>query len=121
MITAMLIVGLIFLGVILIGQALNWLSHRRERAAHPPTNDPGLPLVPRYEDGRLVAALGAVTALEHLAGLGWAGRGDRRPEARPGRELHLAGLRRRPDGRSSAHLRRRAAGPDPRRPRRGAA
>ena len=27
----MLIVGLIFLGVILIGQALNWLSHRRAR------------------------------------------------------------------------------------------
>lgn len=34
-ITAMLIVGLIFLGVILIGQALNWLSHRRE-ARRPP-------------------------------------------------------------------------------------
>jgi heme/copper-type cytochrome/quinol oxidase subunit 2 len=34
-ITAMLIVGLIFLGVILIGQALHWLSHRRE-ARRPP-------------------------------------------------------------------------------------
>lgn len=34
-ITAMLIVGLIFLGVILIGQALNWLSHRRD-ARRPP-------------------------------------------------------------------------------------
>ena len=34
-ITAMLIVGLIFLGVILLGQALNWLSHRRE-ARRPP-------------------------------------------------------------------------------------
>ena len=32
---AMLIVGLIFLGVILIGQALNWLSHRRD-ARRPP-------------------------------------------------------------------------------------
>ena len=29
-ITAMLIVGLIFLGVILVGQASKWLSHRRE-------------------------------------------------------------------------------------------
>ncbi len=29
-ITAMLIVGLIFVGVILIGQASKWLSHRRE-------------------------------------------------------------------------------------------
>jgi hypothetical protein len=34
-ITAMLIVGLIFLAVILIGQALNWLSHRRD-ARRPP-------------------------------------------------------------------------------------
>jgi heme/copper-type cytochrome/quinol oxidase subunit 2 len=34
-ITVMLIVGLIFLGVILIGQALHWLSHRRE-ARRPP-------------------------------------------------------------------------------------
>ena len=34
-ITVMLIVGLIFLGVILIGQALNWLSHRRD-ARRPP-------------------------------------------------------------------------------------
>ena len=29
-ITAMLIVGLIFVGVILVGQASKWLSHRRE-------------------------------------------------------------------------------------------
>jgi hypothetical protein len=28
-ITAMLIVGLIFIGVIVVGQAANWLSHRR--------------------------------------------------------------------------------------------
>jgi hypothetical protein len=34
-ISAMLIVGLIFLGVILIGQAINWLSHRRD-ARRPP-------------------------------------------------------------------------------------
>ena len=34
-ITAMLIVGLIFLGVILIGQALNWLSHRRDSRRPP--------------------------------------------------------------------------------------
>ena len=34
-ITAMLIVGLIFLGVIVIGQGLHWLSHRRE-ARRPP-------------------------------------------------------------------------------------
>ena len=119
---AMLIVGLIFLGVILIGQALNWLSHRRDARRPPPTNDPACRSSLAMRMARLVAALGAVTALGALAGLGWAGRGgDRRPEARPGRELHLAGLRRRPDGRSSAHLRRRAAGPDPRRPWRSAA
>jgi heme/copper-type cytochrome/quinol oxidase subunit 2 len=34
-ITAMLIVGLIFLGVILIGQAIHWLSNRRA-ARRPP-------------------------------------------------------------------------------------
>ena len=34
-ITAMLIVGLIFLGVILIGQAIHWLSRRRETRRPP--------------------------------------------------------------------------------------
>ena len=87
------------------------------RADHPPTNDPACRSSLAMRMARLVAALGAVTCARSTrrARLGWSG-GDRRPEARPGRELHLAGLRRRPDGRSSAHLRRRAAGPDPRRP-----
>jgi heme/copper-type cytochrome/quinol oxidase subunit 2 len=33
-ITAMLVVGLIFVGVIALGQLLHWLRHRRRSAKH---------------------------------------------------------------------------------------